>query len=307
MDTRFATPSWASGQVKTGVIDLDGPVHYADFGGEGRPLVLVAGLGGAIENWLSVAPRLTKRGHVVVLDLRGHGRTPLGPGQTASVQSNRELLERFIDALFGEPVVLIGHSMGAMISMLLTAERPDLVTGLVLVDASLSLPEGVEVDPVITSLFATYATPGTGEEFLANSYTSLGSEAVARRTMALNCVDVNRLDAAVIQAHIDLAKERESMDWRFDAFLQATRSLLDVKARRHDYYSIIRSIDVTGLIVHGDSDRFIPLAAAEAVAQLRPDWTFEIYEDTGHMPQLERPDLVVDSIERWLEANLSKV
>lgn len=304
METRETASSSTSRQLETKVIDLDGPVHYVEFGGEGRPLVLVPGLGGSIENWLSVAPSITHLGHVVSLDLRGHGRTPLGAGQTATVEANSEVLEGFIDALFDEPVVLIGNSMGGMISMMIAARRPERVAGLVLVDPSVSFPEGVEADPTVTTLFATYATPGAGEQFVAEGYASLGTEDVARRTIELNNVDPSRIDPDVVEAHLELARLRESMEWRIDAFLQATRSLLDMKAERDDYYALIRSIDAPGLIVHGDSDRLIPLAAAEAVAQLRPDWTFEIYDDTGHMPQLERPELVADSIERWLRASL---
>ena len=64
-------------------VDLDGPVHYADFGGTGRPVVLVHGLGGSYANWLAVGPRLAALGRVYALDLAGHGLTP-SLGRTGS-------------------------------------------------------------------------------------------------------------------------------------------------------------------------------------------------------------------------------
>lgn len=47
--------------MRHGVVDLDGPVHFLDFGGEGDPLLLVHGLGGSALNWMAVGPRLAER------------------------------------------------------------------------------------------------------------------------------------------------------------------------------------------------------------------------------------------------------
>ena len=53
--------------MRSRTIDLDGPVHYADFGGTGPTLVLVHGLGGSHVNWMAVGPALAHeigRAHV---------------------------------------------------------------------------------------------------------------------------------------------------------------------------------------------------------------------------------------------------
>ncbi|MGI9609095.1 MAG: alpha/beta fold hydrolase, partial [Acidimicrobiia bacterium] len=68
------------------IIDLDGPVHYADYGGDGSPMVLVHGLGGSHLNWLHVAHRLAERHRVVAVDLAGFGLTPPA-GRKATVQA----------------------------------------------------------------------------------------------------------------------------------------------------------------------------------------------------------------------------
>ena len=47
--------------MKTGIVDLGGPIHYADFGGSGPPMVLVHGLGGSLANWMAVGDALTAR------------------------------------------------------------------------------------------------------------------------------------------------------------------------------------------------------------------------------------------------------
>src|SRR5512133_1657597 len=92
-------------------VDLDGPVHYVDFGGAGRPIVLVHGLGGSYCNWLAVGPRLTAHGRVLALDLVGHGLTR-SLGRSARVSANRRLLGRFLAAVARAPAILFGNSMG---------------------------------------------------------------------------------------------------------------------------------------------------------------------------------------------------
>jgi pimeloyl-ACP methyl ester carboxylesterase len=281
-------------------LDIDGPVNYVDFGGAGEPLVLVHGLGGSLTNWIAVAPLLTPAAHVVALDLRGHGRTPASPEQTAGVDDNRKLLERFVDEMFDGPVTLMGNSMGGMISLVYAGGRQERVRGLVLVDPSVPTPPGVEGDPTVVALFGTYATPGKGERFVSNSNERLGPEAITRSTIELCCHDPSRVPPDVIRAHVEVATERHGKPWAVDSFLQAARSLLVLKLHSDLCYALIRALEVPALIVHGAHDRLVPVEAARAVASLRPDWTLEVYEDAGHMPQLEVPEQVAGSVIRWL-------
>jgi pimeloyl-ACP methyl ester carboxylesterase len=95
-------------------VDLGGPLHYVDFGGEGPFIVLVHGLGGSHRNWISVGRELSKYGRVLAPDLVGFGRTPLA-GRAADVTSNRRVLERFVDEIAGGRAVLFGNSMGGFL------------------------------------------------------------------------------------------------------------------------------------------------------------------------------------------------
>jgi len=100
------------------VIDLDGPVHYVDHGGEGRPLVLIHGLGGSHLNWMAVADALTAHHRVYALDLAGFGLTPLS-GRRATLTRNRCLIDDFISGMgFDSPVTLAGNSMGGLLVMI---------------------------------------------------------------------------------------------------------------------------------------------------------------------------------------------
>src|SRR5438045_1242489 len=103
--------------------DLGGKTHYVDFGGEGPPIVLVHGLGGSHANWLGIAPRLARHGHVYALDLAGFGRTP-PEGRGSEVPANRALLDAFLERVVQAPALLVGNSMGGLISIFEAAHAP---------------------------------------------------------------------------------------------------------------------------------------------------------------------------------------
>src|SRR5664279_5053228 len=86
-------------------VDLDGPVHYVDYGGlpDGPLLVCVHGLGGSLVNWAALGPSLSKTCRVLALDLAGFGRTR-SHGRSTSVHANQRLLHRFLTQVCQEPV-----------------------------------------------------------------------------------------------------------------------------------------------------------------------------------------------------------
>ncbi len=289
--------------MRNQTIDLDGPVHYTDFGGDwglGPVIVLVHGLGGANINWMGVAPALAERAHVVAPDLAGFGRTPAAARAT-SVNANRELLDRFIDAVANPPVVLVGNSMGGLISMLEAAATPEKVAGLVLVDPA--LPAWIDaVDPVVAQLFLIYGAPGMGEALVTSMLDSLGPEMLIRENFRLICADLSRVDEGLIQAHIDLYKDLAAQEEAMPDFLAATRSVMDTIQTPGMIAETVGHVEAPTLIVHGDRDRIVPLVAAQALHGLRPDWPLEVMEGVGHVPMFEEPERFVEIVLGWLEA-----
>src|SRR3712207_2674721 len=148
-------------------VDLGGPVHYVDFGGPeaGPTVVLVHGLGGSHLNWDLFAPLLSPHARVLALDLPGFGLSEPGERRT-TVHDNVWVLDRFLAEVAGTPAVLVGNSMGGMISILQTATFPESVSGLVLLDAAVPGPRRA-LDPLVAAMFAVYSVPLVGERFMA--------------------------------------------------------------------------------------------------------------------------------------------
>jgi pimeloyl-ACP methyl ester carboxylesterase len=283
----------------THTVDLSGPVHYVDFGGSGRPVVLVHGLGGSHLNWCLLAPRLAAHARVTAVDLAGFGLTH-PHGRSTGVRANADLLMRFLDAVAGTPAVLVGNSMGGMVSILAAARHPEAVSALVLIDPSVPGGLGDPIDPLVAAMFAGYATPVLGTRLLARRRAALTPRQAVQQTLDLCCVDPSCVPADLRAVSEALVTERAGVAGLDSAFLAAARSLLRVNALAPAYWRAMASIAAPVLLIHGERDRLVPVRAARRVARRNPDWTLETLPGVGHVPQLEAPDAVAGLMIAWL-------
>lgn len=103
--------------------------------GEGPPVVLVHGLGGASSNWVETAPLLTGSHRVLAVDLPGHGASqPPGPDAELSLYAEAVAACAREEGLM-RPLV-VGHSFGGAVALELALQRPQLVGGIVLAASS---------------------------------------------------------------------------------------------------------------------------------------------------------------------------
>jgi pimeloyl-ACP methyl ester carboxylesterase len=283
--------------MRSRTLDVAGPVHVADFGGRGTPMVLVHGLGGSHANWLAVGDQLAQHHRVLAPDLAGFGLTR-PEGRSCSVEANAELLTGVIEQV-GRPVVLVGNSMGGMISMMVAARRPQLVEALVLVGAAMPRPVITRPNLAITAAFVTYAFPGLGEMYVRQRAQRLGPEGLVRETIKLCTVDPRRVPRDVYDAHVELARTRQQFPWAMEAYLEAARSLVRTLVQRRRYVAMMRSITAPTMLVHGTEDRLVPIGAARLAAQVCPSWRLEVFDDVGHTPQLEVAERFVQTVEAF--------
>ncbi len=110
--------------------------HYEDWGGTGRPLVLLHGLASNTRIWRWLAPALAAQHRVLALDQRHHGLTD--PAEDGfDFPSLAKDLHAFVDTLQLEKPVVVGHSWGANVALHYAAKRPLPPAGVVLVDGGL--------------------------------------------------------------------------------------------------------------------------------------------------------------------------
>ena len=131
-------------------INLDGVRVYYEEEGSGRPLVMIHGASQDTLSWHDNIEHFAQRYRVLALDLPGHGKSALIAGRpTTDTGEYADCIGRFIAAKALRDAILVGHSMGAGISIMTAIARPDLVKGVVAVcgGAAFRGPTGVTYQP----------------------------------------------------------------------------------------------------------------------------------------------------------------
>ncbi|ADB75490.1 alpha/beta fold hydrolase [Geodermatophilus obscurus] len=298
--TSPGTPvAWPPGAVFA-TTDLDGPVRHLDLGGPaGAPAVLcVHGLGGSALNWGLLAPFLSGSHRVLAVDLFGHGGSGVPTGSRPdAVTADRRLLDRFVREVVGEPVVLLGHSMGGVLAVLQAAAAPETIRRLVLLSPPVPGTAG-RLDLAIAAKLAFLRLPGVAGA-VARQLAALPSEQVVDRQLRQATPHLHRIPADGIAAAVAQTRERaartdaaagQAEQW---AALLGTMALL---ARPRAWRRTLAGVAVPTLWLHGADDPLAQVDRARALAATRPDWTFEARSGVGHLPALEDPAWTADRI-----------
>ena len=247
--------------------------------GSSQPLVFVHGLSGCWANWLEQLPVLADDHHVLTLDLPGFGRSPM-PTEQITISGYARLLDRLLGELGIDAAAVVGNSMGGFIAAELAIAFPQRVERLVLVSAAgvstvaHAQPWTVRAVPALRRL----------ETVLAGSaaWVASKSDTFARRARLrdalLNVVvrHPGRLPAPLAAEQLRGAGT--------PGFLQGLLAVLDYEIRER-----LPEIACPTLIVWGERDRLIGVHDADVFADLIPDSRKVVFEDTGHMPMVERP------------------
>lgn len=277
-------------------VDLGGPVHVERLG-SGPPMLLVHGLGASHVHWLAVAREFARRHRVHMPDLPGFGLSPLA-GRSPGVRANAELLVEMLDR-FREPVILVGNSMGAMLSMLAAHKRREAVSALVLVAPPAPRPPLAPLEARLAVLFSAYTWPVLGEVTRFLFVRLHGPEGVVRNAFKVCCVEPDNVSRAVVEAAGRVAGERPLSD-EVHAFLGAYRSLWFYLLDGRRFDAVARAIEAPTLVIHGGQDRLIPTVVRRRLRRARSDWTYVTLPRAGHMPQLDDPVGFTSTVSSWL-------
>ena len=114
-------------------------LHYRDWGGTGRPVVLLHGLASSCHIWDLVAPDLAEDFSVIAVDQRGHGLSDKPESGYDFASVGRDLLG-IIRARGLERPVIVGHSWGADVALEFAVAYPDIPAGISFVDGGMIEP-----------------------------------------------------------------------------------------------------------------------------------------------------------------------
>jgi pimeloyl-ACP methyl ester carboxylesterase len=255
-------------------LEVDGrPVGVIDTGGDGPPLVFVHGLGGVWQNWLLNIPAFMATNRCVAVDLPGFGLSELPAGEISIPGFARAVDEVCRQLELDEPV-LVGNSMGGFVGAELAVSFPTRVSKLVLVSAAGLSTEYLKREPLLAGARAFMALMAR---------TGLRGSPVVRRAR-LRRIALGTIVRYPERLSVPLATELVG-GANAPGFLSAFDALMGYSFRDR-----LERIEVPVLIVWGRNDILVPVSDAELFEHLIGDNAHSvIFEDTGHLPMLERP------------------
>ncbi len=254
-------------------VELPGSaVNYVEVG-EGEPILFVHGISGCWQNWLENLPHFGRGHRAIALDLPGFGTSPM-PSWPIDMPAYGRLLHDFCEKLGLERVTLVGNSMGGFIAVEAVTATPGRFDRLVLVSAAGIINTWNPEQRATATAFAWKQLGGTVSD--------LGRWIVShRRAREIAWRPFVRYPSR-LQADLLLEQMRGGRCPGFGEALHA--------AIHHDIRERLGEITQPTMLVWGQSDRVIPMAAALSYHRRIPHSRLEIFERTGHLPQLERPD-----------------
>jgi pimeloyl-ACP methyl ester carboxylesterase len=255
-------------------VELPGAsVNYVEIGA-GEPIVFVHGVSGCWQNWLENLPHFGRERRAIALDLPGSGASPL-PSWRIDMESYGQLLHDFCEKLGIEGGVVVGNSMGGLVALEACTAGPRRFERLVLVSAAGIINTW---SPEERAVATAWAWKHFGPH-LGSWRRQIVTRPRARQIVFGPFVRYpGRLRADLLLEQIEHGL-REA-----DGFGDA---LFDAIA--HDIRDRLGAIDLPTMVLAGLSDRVVPVAAAVSFHRRIPHSRLEIFERTGHLPQLERP------------------
>jgi pimeloyl-ACP methyl ester carboxylesterase len=251
--------------------------------GEGRPLVLVHGLGGGAANWIELAPLLAERRRVLVPDLPGHGgSSPLPAAPNLAAYADRIAL--VIDREDMAPAPVVGHSFGGTVALRLAIRRPDAVSGVVLAAAA-----GISSARRLAQAVVTVSGLVRPGRVAARARFRIARTPWLRYAVfgRWGAADPAALSAAAVEGFLE--PQLLHTDTR-----SAGRAL-----GQEDLRTELDRVRCPCLVLWGARDAMVPLVDGfEYARRLRAPLC--VIADCGHLLIGERPDACLDAIESFL-------
>jgi pimeloyl-ACP methyl ester carboxylesterase len=249
-------------------------VLTVEAGKRGNPVVLlVHGMGNnAHRDWKHAYPELARQFHVIGLDLPGFGASEAMP-DGYSFAGLDAALEQIATELGLERFDLVGHSLGAAVSLYYAERHPQRIGRLVLVDAA-----GILLEQIFTRQLIERNRASTGLDALD----LLGTLAPGMSSERVLDFMEDRIDIkSLLAANPPLRRALFGMQGYVDAALGLVE---------HDFTSAIRNVRAPTAVIWGDNDTITPIRTGRLLATRMHDARLRVVPDTQHVPMIQRPE-----------------
>jgi pimeloyl-ACP methyl ester carboxylesterase len=255
------------------------------------PMLFIHGFGSSLTQWHCNIQPLAAHHPVYALDMLGFGASRKAPAPY-QVQLWVEQVYDFWRSLLQQPVLLVGHSLGALVALSAAAQHPEMVQGLVM----------MTVPPARSELIPPWVQPIAGniERLFANPLVVRPIFELARRPQFIR--------AGLRFAYANSALITDDLVASYVAPTQDpgagdTLCRLSQASTRYDYApnasDRIRQLQCPALMLWGQQDRVIPLKRGRQLAQQHPNLTLVEIPQAGHCAYEEQPDRIHQELLQW--------
>jgi esterase len=256
--------------------------------GSGLPMIILHGLYGSSDNWLSIARKMADNFKVYLVDLRNHGKSP--HDELHNYEVMREDLLEFMNDEGLDKAILAGHSMGGKVVMCFARHYPERVSRLIVIDiapktySEISRKETQGHFAIMKAMndvdLQTASSRGEIEEILSES---IISERIRKFLMKNLRQDENSkyfwsLNLGVLLKELDNIMDGEN-EKCFD-----------------------RKTPVTGfpaLFIRGEKSPYITDGDMNTIEKIFPDARLVTISDAGHWLHAEQPGLLIRAVEEF--------
>lgn len=252
-------------------------LHFKQLG-RGRPVVMLHGLFGSLDNWLGVAPRLAETFTLYLVDQRNHGLSPHDPEMNYSVMAG-DVAEFFSDRQLDRAHV-VGHSMGAKAAMQFALQFPVRVEKLVAVDMT---PRASPLD----------------HENIFKALEALDLGRFASRGQMEDALEPNIPDLVIRRFLLKNLKAVSSPSFHFEWKIP-----LDIL--HEEYPKICKAIPPQtpfpgpALFLRGEKSHYVPENSVPEIRALFPQARLETIAQAGHWVQAEAPEEFIRRVSTFL-------
>jgi pimeloyl-ACP methyl ester carboxylesterase len=253
-------------------------LFYRHFG-EGKPVVILHGILGISDNWVTIGRRLAEKFSVFIPDQRNHGQSP--HSDTFSYYAlTDDLFEFMEDHELADPV-LIGYSMGGKVAMNFALQHPHRVAKLVVVDISVrnypSRQQHLDIMDAMLSVDFDAVSSREDVEMI------IGEKMVSRK-----------LSAFILKNLYRIGKTR--FGWRLNI-----RSIYQNIENVFDGVELPYSSNVPALFIRGGDSDYIPDDDFPAILEKFPGAVFRTIPNASHWVHADKPDELCSLLSNFLE------
>ena len=267
-------------EIQSNFVMVDGlNIHYLEAGVGENVVVLVhgGGLDYASLSWELLIPDLTEKARIIAPDLPGYGQSDK-PEVTFDLAFYSEFFPKFIDAIQVDQVALVGISMGGAISLGYVLDHPDRVDHLVLVDSY-----GLQrITPFHKLSYLFVNIPGVR----ALTYWSMKSRWVTEYFIKM----ILKRPGSVTDELVDAIYNQLKIPGVTRAFSDFQNAELTWEGLKTVYIDRVHEINAKTLVIHGEKDTLVPLAASKEAHELIHGSEMKILAGCGHWPQRDYPE-----------------